>query len=357
MFEGAFRLIEPDGTADDSRVAETGLDDESLMELFRLMLLTRRLDEESTALQRQGELAVYPQLIGQEAAQIGSAFALAPGDFVFPSYRELGVALVKGVDIVEYLHFYRATWHGGGYDSRKSGFGMICVPVSSQIPHAVGYALGGKLDGRKLAVVTYFGDGGTSQGEFHEGCNFAAVFKVPVVFFCQNNQWAISVPLSRQTAAPIYKKAEAYGFPGVRVDGNDVLATYQVTKAALERARESNSPTLIEAVTYRMSSHSTADDASRYRSSEEVEELRALDPIDRYEKFLVARGLLDSDRRRDYMSEADALASYARKGIVGAPAPDPSEMFDWVFEQPSPSLQQQRSELEEEIRLTTGPDA
>ncbi|MGH9195241.1 MAG: thiamine pyrophosphate-dependent enzyme, partial [Acidimicrobiia bacterium] len=304
-----------------------------------------------------GELAVYPQLKGQEAAQVASAFALSDEDFVFPSYRELGVALVRGVDIVEYLHFYRASLHGGGYDPREAKFGMICVPVSSQIPHATGYALGAKLDRRKIVVMTYFGDGGTSQGDFHEGCNFAGVFRLPVVFFCQNNQWAISVPLKQQTAAPIFKKADAYGFPGVRVDGNDVLATYQVTKEAVDRARETNTPTLIEAVTYRMSSHSTADDATRYRTSEEVELLRAFDPLDRYDKFLTNRGLLDEDRRQQFRSEADQLAAYARKGVVGASPIDPLEMFDWVFEKPTEALESQRKEVEEELKFAGETDA
>src|SRR5436190_13634880 len=233
--EGPYRVIADDGSAS-VEPADIGLKDEDLRELYRLLMLTRRADLEATALQRQGELAVYPPLIGQEAAQVGSAFALEESDWMFPSYRELGAAVVRGVDLVEYLHFYRATWHGGTYDANAHRFGHVSVPVGSQILHAVGYAMGSKLDGTGIASLVYFGDGATSEGDFHEGCNFAAVFKAPVVFFCQNNQWAISVPLASQTVAPIWQKAQAYGFPGVQVDGNDVLAVFQATREAAARA-------------------------------------------------------------------------------------------------------------------------
>src|SRR5213593_400397 len=217
------RLLPLDG-APGPDPSSLDLKEEELRELYRLMALTRRADLEATALQRQGELAVYPPLIGQEAAQVGSAFALEESDWIFPSYRELGAAVVRGVDLVQYLHFYRATWHGGTYDPTEHRFGMVSVPVGSQTLHAVGYALGLKLDGKPECSLVYFGDGATSEGDVHEAFGFAAVFRAPVVFFCQNNHWAISVPLERQTVAPIWKKAEGHGFPGVAVDGNDVLA-------------------------------------------------------------------------------------------------------------------------------------
>ncbi len=284
------RVLPEDGRSEVD-VSDLGLDPARLRELYRLMLLVRRADLEATALQRQGELAVYPPLLGQEAAQVGSAFALEPTDWIFPSYRELGAAVVRGVDLVEYLHFYRATWHGGTYDANAHRFGYVAVPVASQILHAVGVAMGATLDGLPDVAMAYFGDGATSEGDFHEGCNFAGVFRAPVVFFCQNNQWAISVPLAHQTAAPIWRKAEAYGFPGVRVDGNDVLAVYRATRDAVARARE-GVPTLIEAVTYRMGPHSTADDATRYQPADEIERWKARDPVDRYAQL--ARG----DRRR-----------------------------------------------------------
>jgi 2-oxoisovalerate dehydrogenase E1 component alpha subunit len=325
-------------------LSSTGLKEKELRELYRLMALTRRADLEATALQRQGELAVYPPLIGQEAAQVGSAFALEESDWIFPSYRELGAAVVRGVDLVEYLHFYRATWHGGTYDSNAHRFGMVSVPVASQILHAVGYAMGAKLDGIALVTLVYFGDGATSEGDFHEGCNFAAVFRSPVVFFCQNNQWAISVPLSAQTVAPIWKKAEAYGFPGVRVDGNDVLAVYQVTREAVTRAREEGVPTLIEAVTYRIGPHSTADDASKYRPAEEVERWKALDPVERYRSWLASSGTADEDFFQGVEGEAKEFAARMRSGVISSSPRPVEEMFQWVFADLPPHLARQRDE-------------
>jgi 2-oxoisovalerate dehydrogenase E1 component alpha subunit len=348
--EGPLRVLPLAG--EPSRdVPETGLKEKELRELYRLMTLTRRADLEATALQRQGELAVYPPLIGQEAAQVGSAFALEESDWIFPSYRELGAAVVRGVDLVEYLHFYRATWHGGTYDATAHRFGMVSVPVGSQIPHAVGYAMGAKLDGIPLATLVYFGDGATSEGDFHEGCNFAAVFHAPVVFFCQNNQWAISVPLSAQTVAPIWKKAEAYGFPGVRVDGNDVLAVYQVTREAAHRAREQGIPTLIEAVTYRIGPHSTADDATRYRPGEEVEQWKALDPLDRYRSWLASSGAADQDFFSGVEAEAKEFAAKMRSGVIGSGPRPVEEMFEWVFADLPPHLARQRDEV---LRFAVG---
>src|ERR671931_1058056 len=204
------QVVSPEGEATIAP-SDLGLKEEDLRELLRLLILTRRADLEATALQRQGELAVYPPLLGQEAAQVGSAFALRREDYIFPSYRELGAAVVRGVDLVEYLHFYRATWHGGTYDPVQTRFGMVAVPVGSQVLHAVGYAMGLLMDGKSECALVYFGDGATSEGDVHEALNFAAVFRAPVVFLCQNNQWAISVPLSQQTAAPIYRKAAGYG--------------------------------------------------------------------------------------------------------------------------------------------------
>jgi len=338
---------------------QLGLKDEELRELYRLMALTRRADLEATALQRQGELAVYPPLIGQEAAQVGSAFALEESDWIFPSYRELGAAVVRGVDLVEYLHFYRATWHGGTYDAAAHRFGYVSVPVASQIIHAVGYAMGAKLDGVSLASLVYFGDGATSEGDFHEGCNFAAVFRAPVVFFCQNNQWAISVPVSAQTVAPIWKKAEAYGFPGVRVDGNDVLAVFQATKEAAARARDDGVPTLIEAVTYRIGPHSTADDATKYREQADVDRWAELDPLKRYREWLESSGNADGSFFDDVEKEAKEFAAKTRVGVISSEPRPVSELFEWVFggELP-PHLARQRDEA---LRFAgqegDGPDA
>jgi 2-oxoisovalerate dehydrogenase E1 component alpha subunit len=341
----AYRVIGDDGSPSVDP-ADLGLKDEDLRELYRLLVLTRRADLEATALQRQGELAVYPPLIGQEAAQVGSAFALAPADYIFPSYRELGAALVRGIDLVEYLHFYRATWHGGTYDPNEHRFGMVSVPVGSQTLHAVGYALGLKLDGKPDCALVYFGDGATSEGDVHEAFNFGAVFRAPVVFFCQNNHWAISVPLERQTVAPIWKKAEAYGFPGIAVDGNDVLAVYQVTKEAAARARSEGVPTLIEAVTYRLGPHSTADDAGKYQPAEEIERWKALDPIDRYRRFLEGQGLLDEAFVQSCEQEAKDEMARIRAGVIASEPRPLEELFAWVFEgELPPHLARQRDEM------------
>ncbi len=324
--------------------ASLDIDEDRLRDLYRLMALTRRADQEATALQRQGQLAVYPPLIGQEAAQVGSASAMRDDEWIFPSYRELGAAVVRGIDLAEYLEFYRGTWHGGGWDPREKRFGMVSVPVASQTLHAVGYAMGARKDGRQEATLVYFGDGATSEGDFHEACNFASVFHAGVVFLCQNNQWAISVPLARQTAAPIWRKAEAYGFPGIRVDGNDVLAVYLATREAAERARRDGTPTLIEAVTYRIGPHSTADDASRYRGADEVDEWSKRDPLVRYRAWLEASGAADQGFFAGVDENAGRMAKRLRELVVGAGPRPVEDLFRWVFADLPPHLARQREE-------------
>ena len=336
------RLVAPDGTA----VGDTdvGLAGDDLRSLLRSMILARRLDRECMALQRQGELTVYPPFEGQEAAQVGSAFALGAGDMAFPSFRELAVALVRGVDVVEYLEYHRGTWHGGPYDPFESGFAPICVPVATQIVHAVGWALGAKLDGRSACAIAYFGDGSASEGDFHEAANLAAVFAVPVVFFCQNNGWAISVPPEEQYVAPIAARGVGYGFPGVRVDGNDVLAVYRATSEAVERARSGGGPTLIEAMTYRIGPHSTADDASRYRAEDEVERWRALDPIARFRRFLLSSRVADQEFATACEAEAETWVGGIRAELTALPSPPASEVFDHAFAEPPLTLLRQRDQ-------------
>lgn len=336
------RLIAADGTAVGD--AEVGLSPEELRALLRWMILARRLDHECVALQRQGELTVYPGYEGQEAAQVGSAFALGPDDFVFPTFRELAVALVRGVDVVRYLWYHRGAWHGGPYDPRASRFGPICIPVATQIPHSIGYAMGLTLDGVRACAVGYVGDGATSEGDFHEGANLAALFRTPAVIFVQNNGWAISVPTRGQTAGEIWKRAEGYGMPGVRVDGNDVLAVYRVTKDAVERAYAGDGPTLIEALTYRIGAHSTADDAARYRDAAEVERARAFDPIARYRTWLVAGGHADADTVAAFEREAEAFVADVRSGITSQGPPPNEWMFDWVWAEMPDALARQRAE-------------
>jgi len=321
-----------------------GIDAPTMRSLYRFMALTRALDEEAATLQRQGELAVYPPLVGQEAAQIGSAAALGGEDWIVPSYRELGAAIVRGIDPVEYLAFYRATWHGGMWDPLAHRFAPICVPVASQIPHAVGLAMGAMLDERRECALVYFGDGATSQGDFHEGCNWAGVFHAPVVFFCQNNQWAISMPLHGQTAGSIHRKAEGYGFPGVQVEGNDVLAVYGAVREAADRARSGGGPTLIEALTYRIGAHSTADDAGRYRSAAEVERWRGLDPVARYRRRLLEAGVAGEELFASVDQEARELVARVRAGVVAMGPRPAGELFDWVYADPPATLERQRRE-------------
>jgi pyruvate dehydrogenase E1 component alpha subunit len=337
------RLVAPDGSVVGD--VEVGLSDDERRELLRLMICSRRLDRECWALQRQGELTVYPPFEGQEAAQVGSAFALGPDDFVFPSFRELAAAVVRGVDVVEYLQYHRGTWHGGPYDPIASRFAPICVPVATQIVHAVGWAMGSKLDGSTACSLAYFGDGSASEGDFHEGANLAAVFGAPAILFCQNNGWAISVPSHRQFAAPIADRAAGYGMPGVRVDGNDLLAVYAVTREAVQRARAGEGPTLIEAVTYRIGSHSTADDAARYRDEAEVAAWRERDPIDRYRSYLLGAGTIDDAFVRGCEDEAEAWVGDIRAELTALGEPPASEIFDHAFADPPPTLLAQREEL------------
>lgn len=339
------QLIAPDGTpAGDTDV---GLKPDELRDLLRLMILARRLDRECMALQRQGELTVYPPFEGQEAAQVGSAYALEPEDFVFPSFRELAAAVVRGIDVVQYLQYHRGIWHGGAYEPLANRFAPICVPVATQIVHAVGWAMGAKLDGLRACSLAYFGDGSASEGDFHEAANLAGVFGAPAVLFCQNNGWAISVPLEEQTAGPIFKRAEGYGFPGVRVDGNDVLAVYAVTKAAADRARAGDGPTLIEAMTYRIGPHSTADDATRYRSSDEVKLWRRRDPIDRYLTYLLAAGVAEEAFVADCEDEAKEWVADVRAAITSVGPPPADELFAFAYADPPETLERARRSVEE----------
>jgi 2-oxoisovalerate dehydrogenase E1 component alpha subunit len=325
------------------------LKDEDFRNLYRYMVLARRVDKQAINLQRQGQLGVYASLLGQEAAQVGSAYALGPKDWVFPSYREMGAGLVRGVDPGKVLHLFRGTWLAG-HDPGENHFGLLAIPIGTQALHAAGYAMAAKFDGSDLVVMCYFGDGATSEGDPHEAMNFAAVYHAPCIFFVQNNQYAISVPLSLQTKCPtIAHKAVGYGMPGLRCDGNDVLATYAVTKAAVERARSGEGPSLIEAVTYRMEAHTTADDPTRYRTPDELEEWKRRDPIARFETFLEKEGLLDESLRADIDDEAKRLAKRMRDEIYDAPHGDPLELFEHVYVDPPATYEEQKALLAAEL--------
>jgi 2-oxoisovalerate dehydrogenase E1 component alpha subunit len=340
------QVLKPDGTLVPDHGFELDLKEEDLREIYRLMTLQRRVDQESTNLQRQGELGVYTPSLGQEGAQIGAAYAMEPQDWVFPSYRELGFALHRGIEPGDILHLFRGTWHGGLYDYREHRVAPYSVPIATQLLHAVGFATGAKFDGTNIAVIACCGDGGTSEGDFHEACNYAGVWKAPVVFLVQNNGYAISVPLSKQTAAPTLAiRALGYGFPGWRVDGNDVLACYAVARESLRRARAGEGPTLIEAMTYRRGPHSTADDPTRYRSAEEVKHWEELDPIARFEKYCDAEGVLSAEFKDECTEQGKQAATKLRQSIVGAGPLDAKLLFEHVYEQRPSTLQRQFEEF------------
>jgi pyruvate dehydrogenase E1 component alpha subunit len=338
------QVLAPDGTLVPDHGFDLDLKEEDLRAMYRAMLLTRMIDQEGTNLQRQGELGVYTPSLGQEGCQIGVGYALDPTDWVFPSYRELGIAVLRDIDPADILHLFRGTWHGGLYDYREKAFAPYSVPIATQVLHATGFAFGAKLDGQRLVTLACFGDGATSEGDFHEGCNYAGVWKAPVVFFCQNNGYAISVPLRKQTAAPtLHIRALGYGMPGWRVDGNDVLASYAVGRRAVDHARAGNGPAFIEAVTYRRGPHSTADDPTRYRTDEELQEWVALDPLARFETYLRNEGVLDDDRKQTYEAEGKQKQTALRASIVGAGSLDPTLMFDHVYAERTPTLERQRA--------------
>jgi pyruvate dehydrogenase E1 component alpha subunit len=298
-------------------------------------------------LQRQGQLALYPPALGQEAAQVGAAAALRDDDWVFPQYRELGIFVWRGVDPAG----VGAEWRGvqqGGTGLIERCIAPICTAVGSHALHAVGAAMAARYLGEDSVTLACFGDGATSTGDVHEALNFAAVFEAPVVFFVQNNQWAISVPVGEQLKAPIAHKGAGYGMPGVRVDGNDVLACYSVVRDAVDRARAGQGPTLVEAVTYRMGPHTTSDDPTRYRTPEDDAPWQALDPIRRYQHHLQMLGVWSDDVGRHALDRAAELRTRARDAIFDAPDPDPVEMFDLVFAQRTPELEAQAALLADE---------
>ncbi|HVM14949.1 MAG TPA: pyruvate dehydrogenase (acetyl-transferring) E1 component subunit alpha [Egibacteraceae bacterium] len=344
------QLLDDDGNLHEVEGYPLDLKEDDFRALYRHMVVARRIDKQAINLQRQGQLGVYASLLGQEAAQVGSAYALAPQDWVFPSYRELGAALVRGVDPAKILHLFRGTWLSD-HDPYEYRFGLLSIPIGTQVLHAAGFAMGAKFDGADLVVMAYFGDGATSEGDSHEGMNFAAVYDAPCVFYVQNNQYAISVPLSLQTKAPtIAHKAIGYGMPGYRCDGNDVLASYALARHAVDRARAGQGPCLIEAVTYRMEAHTTADDATRYRTPEELEEWKRRDPIARFETFLEREGLLDDDFRAQVEQEGQSYARRMREEIYDAPHGDPLELFEHVYVEPPASFDEQRAQLSRELQ-------
>ena len=343
------QLLDPEGNYHEREDYPLDLKDEDLRQLYRHMVVARRVDKEAINLQRQGQLGVYASCSGQEGAQVGSAYALSDQDWVFPSYREVAAGVVRGIDPAALLHLYRGTWLSD-HDPHRYRFGLMAIPIGTQTLHATGFAMGAKLDGKPIVTIVYFGDGATSEGDPHEAFNFAAVFQAPVVFFCQNNQWAISVPFSKQSKAPsLAHKAVGYGMPGFRCDGNDVLAAYAVTKKAVEQARAGGGPAFIEAMTYRMEAHTTSDDPTRYRTKEELDHWATFDPIARMESFLRSRDLFDDDFRNAIEEEAQAASAHVRAEIYEAPHGDPLELFEHVYVDPPAHFERQREQLRAEL--------
>ncbi|MEX1078843.1 MAG: pyruvate dehydrogenase (acetyl-transferring) E1 component subunit alpha [Homoserinimonas sp.] len=344
--EDLIQLLTPAG----DRVADPSYEswvadvtDEQLGSLYEDMVVARRIDTEATALQRQGQLGLWPPLLGQEAAQIGSARTLRTDDFVFSSYRENAVAYCRGVDLTDIVRVWRGT-AASGWNPYDIGMATPAVIIGAQTLHATGYAIGCQKDGVDSVAIAYFGDGATSQGDVNEAMIFAASFKAPVVFFCQNNQWAISEPVGLQATRPIADRAPGFGIPSMRVDGNDVLAVMAATRIALDRARRGDGPTFIEAVTYRMGPHTTSDDPSRYVDPEVQQEWAAKDPIIRLERLLKATGLLADELVASVKAKADAVAKEMRDGCYGLEAPEALTVFDNVYATPHSWLERQKSQ-------------
>jgi pyruvate dehydrogenase E1 component alpha subunit len=317
------------------------ISDEQLGSLYEDMVVIRRIDAEATALQRQGELALWPPLLGQEAAQIGSARTLRDDDFVFPSYRDNGVAYCRGVRPEDPVRAWRGN-ASAGWDPFTVNVATQQIIIGAQSLHATGYAMGIQNDGADCVAVAYFGDGATSEGDVNEAMVFAASFQAPVVFFCQNNHWAISEPVRLQSHIHLADRASGFGIPSIRVDGNDVLAVMAATRIALDRARHGGGPTFIEAVTYRMGPHTTADDPTRYRDANELEDWAAKDPISRVKSLLDRMGLLTADLEAAVAAKADAVAKELRAGTINMPEPEPLDIFKHVYSTPNSWLDRQQ---------------
>ncbi len=353
----AHSVLGPDGSAAERVPAE--LSPKRLVEIYRLMVTLRTFDTRSLNLNRQGRIHFFAPSTGQEASMIGSAYALERDDWIFPTYRETGACLTRGMSpraLYDQI-FGNATDLAKGrqmpnhWASRAHKIVSISSPIATQIPQATGFAYAQKLKGEGAVTLCYMGEGNTSEGDFHAGMNFAGVWKAPVVFFCQNNQWAITVPFEKQTAsASIAIKASAYGFEGIRVDGNDVLAVYRTVRQALEKARAGGGPTLIEALTYRIGPHSTSDDPRRYRPESDVEPWRSRDPIARFEKFLRRLGHVDDARAKRILDEAADSVREAAEAAERAGPPAFTTIFDDVYAKPTPGLEEQRAELEDLVR-------
>jgi len=343
------QLIDPDGKPGQNPGGLTLPDPEILLELYRLMVLGRRFDRQATTLTKQGRLAVYPSSRGQDACQVGPVLALRDQDWLFPTYRDTVAVVTRGVDPAEALTLLRGDWHCG-YDPYQYRVAPQCTPLATSTLHAVGLAHAARLKGQDEVALALLGDGATSEGDTHEALNFSAVWKAPVVFFVQNNGYAISVPLAKQSAAPtLAAKGVGYGIPSLLIDGNDAAAVYAAVRAGLDRAAAGQGPTLIEAITYRIEAHTNADDATRYRPDAEVQSWLDRDPIARLEVFLSQEGVLGEQATQEIAAQAEELAERTRDLMSKDPDLDPADLFAHVYAQPTASLERQRAALLAEI--------
>jgi pyruvate dehydrogenase E1 component alpha subunit len=352
LLSPAGTLVESDATAEYLPLVEK-LTDNELREFHRVMAITRAFDVEGTNLQRQGQMGIWVPSLGQEAAQVGSAFAMRPQDSIFPSYREHAVGIIRGLDVINIVRLFRGLTHGGWDAADNGNFHIYTMVLGSQTLHATGYAMGVTLDGKSgtgdpdvdEAVITYFGDGSTSQGDVNEALVFAASYQTPELFFLQNNQWAISVPVSRQSRTPLYLRAGGFGIPGIQIDGNDVLISYAASRRFLDETRAGGGPRFIEAMTYRMGPHTSSDDPTKYREDSESQHWAALDPLSRFETYLRARGEGDAFFA-DVKAEAADFAEDLRRRTVELGVPPIDDIFDNVYSEPHPLVEAQKEWLE-----------
>ncbi|MFE3289453.1 pyruvate dehydrogenase (acetyl-transferring) E1 component subunit alpha [Rhodococcus sp. NPDC059234] len=346
------QLVQPDGrrvhgSEHADTVADVGA--QQLRGMYEDMVVVRRIDAEATALQRQGQIGIWVPCLGQEAAQVGSAWAMRPDDFVFTSYREHGLAYCRGVDLAQWPRMWRGAALSS-WDPYEVGLTNPAVIVGSQGLHATGYAIGAHMDGAEIATFAFFGDGATSEGDLSEALGFAATYNAGVVFFCQNNHWAISEPVQLQSPYPLAGRATGYGIPGVQVDGNDALAVLAVTRAAARRAREGSGPSFVEAITYRMGPHTTSDDPTRYRTGAELELWRTRDPVDRLRRLLEREDHFDAAFEAQVNDKAEDAAAAFRAGTLAIPDPEPLSLFEHVYTREHPLLDEERADFARYLR-------